>query len=237
MSNMKITIDGVSVEATPGQTIFETAKENGIYIPTLCNLTTIKPKGSCRICSVYVDGRLMSSCTTPVSNGMVIENNIPKLNDMRLAIVELLFADGNHFCPGCEKSGNCELQALGYRYLMLVPRFAYLFPKGNLESTSPKLMKDYNRCIFCKRCIRGITDENGKSYFAYVRRGHKAAIQADEKMAQKMSDETAKASMAICPVGAIIYKGKGFDEAIGTRKYDKKVIGSDIENKGGSVNE
>ncbi|MCD4830150.1 MAG: (2Fe-2S)-binding protein [Candidatus Cloacimonetes bacterium] len=235
MSNtIKITIDGVAVETTRGKTIFEAARENGIFIPTLCNVDNVKPKGSCRICSVYISGRLMTACTTQVEDGMEIENDTAKLNDMRKAIVELLFVEGNHFCPGCERSGSCELQALGYRFLMMVPRFSFLFQTRDIEATNPKLMKDNNRCIMCKRCIRGIKDEDGKSFFAFARRGHKVVINLDRKQAAKLTDDLARQAMEICPVGALILKGKGFDVPIGRRKYDTKPIGSDVEAKGGN---
>ena len=120
---VKITIDGKECKAEKGQYILEAAKKNGVFIPSLCNYEGVKPRGSCRICTVKVNGRMMTACTTPVSDNMEIESNIPELEDLRKAIIELLFIEGNHFCPSCEKSGNCELQALAYRFNMMVPRF------------------------------------------------------------------------------------------------------------------
>ncbi|MEA1973571.1 MAG: 2Fe-2S iron-sulfur cluster-binding protein [Candidatus Cloacimonadota bacterium] len=236
MSDIKIIIDGIEIPANTGQYILEAAKESGIYIPTLCNVEGVKPRGSCRICSVLVNGRPMSACTTPVTDGMKIQNNIDKLNDNRKAIVELLFAEGNHFCPGCERSGNCELQALGYRYLMMVPRFDYIFPNRGIEADNPYLMMDNNRCIKCKRCIRGIKDENGKNFFAFAKRGDKVYRVLDKKMSDKMTPEIAQKAMDICPVGSLIRKRKGFDVPIGRRNYDNDAIGSEIE-KGGNDNE
>lgn len=83
--------------------MIEAARENGIYIPTLCNYPGIKPKGSCRVCSVKINGRMMTACTTPVTDGMVIENHTPEIDALRKAILELFFVEGNHFCPSCEK--------------------------------------------------------------------------------------------------------------------------------------
>ena len=119
---VKFTIDGQECVANRDQYIIEAAKENGIYIPTLCNYTGVIPKGGCRICTVRVNGKLSTACTTPVSEGMKIENNTSELNHLRKSIIELLFVEGNHFCPSCEKSGNCELQALAYRFAMMAPR-------------------------------------------------------------------------------------------------------------------
>ena len=228
---IKIKIDGKEIEAKKGQMILEAAANNGIYIPTLCSFDGVKPKSSCRICTVIINGRPLTACTTPVAEGMEIENDTEKINDIRKAIVEAIFVEGNHFCPACEKSGNCELQALGYRYTMLVPRFPYSFPQKEVDAKHPKLIIDSNRCILCKRCVRRLTNEDGKSYFAVVNRGIHSRIVLDHKLSENISDEMAQKAMDTCPVGVIIRKEKGFDEAIGTRKYDKMPIGSEIENK------
>jgi [NiFe] hydrogenase diaphorase moiety small subunit len=224
---IKITIDGTECMATKGQYIIDAAKENGIFIPTLCNYTGVKPKGSCRICTVKVNGRMMTACTTPVAENMIIENKAEDLVELRKAIVELLFIEGNHFCPACEKSGNCELQALAYRFNMMVPRFPYSFPQREVDASNPKLIKDQNRCILCKRCIRAIKDKEGRSIFAYRKRSQRVE---DPKIGKNLSDEVALKAMDVCPVGALLIREKGFDVPIGERKYDKEPIGSDIEN-------
>ena len=226
---IKFTIDDKECFAEKGQNVLDAATDNGIFIPALCHIRGVKPAGACRLCNVKIAGRLMTACTTPVESGMEIENDIPEIQDLRLAIIEMLFVEGNHFCPACEKSGNCELQALAYRYQMMVPRFPYEFPVIEIDASSPKLMIDHNRCILCNRCIRSLTDKNGKNIFAFKKRGYKLQINIDKKLSANLSDEMAQKAMDICPVGAIIRKGKGFDEPIGTRKYDKVPIGSDIE--------
>ncbi len=162
---IKFILDDKVCYATPGQTIMDAARDNGIFIPSLCYVEGVKPAGSCRICNVKVNGRNMTACTTPVAEGMVVENNLPDLEDMRKAIVEVLFVAGNHFCPACEKSGNCELQALGYRYQMMVPRFPYEFPLKGVNAKSKFIYHDRNRCIVCKRCVR-IVLKNEKPVFA-----------------------------------------------------------------------
>ncbi len=230
MSNkVNFTIDGVACTAEKGSYIVDAARENNIYIPTLCNIEGLKPRGACRICTVKINGRLMTSCTTPVTEGMEIEHNTPEIQEIRKSIIELLFVEGNHFCPSCEKSGSCDMQALAYRYNMMAPRFPFQFPLREVEANSPKLVKDHNRCILCKRCIRAIKDENGRSYFAFKDRGHKVEINLDPELASKMDDATAQKAMDICPVGALLVKEKGYNVPIGQRKYDNTPIGSDIE--------
>lgn len=224
-------IDGKECQSDDGKYLVEAASDNGVYIPTLCNFEGLKPKGSCRICTVKINGRLTTACTSPVHEGMKIENNTEELNEVRREIIELLFVSGNHFCPACEKSGNCELQALAYRYSIMAPRFPFAFPQKEVDASYPRIIKEQNRCILCKRCIRGIKDAEGKSYFAYKNRGKDSLVVADRKLMAEMSQEKAREAMDICPVGSILVREKGWDEPIGTRKYDNAPIGSDIENK------
>lgn len=227
---VKFTIDGKECQGKKGQLLVDAAADNGIYIPVLCHMRDLIPAGSCRICTVKVNGRNMASCTTPIDEGMSVENNTEELTDIRKAIVEMLFVEGNHFCPACEKSGNCDLQALGYKYQMMVPRFPYAFERREMDASTPKIFLEKNRCIFCKRCVRVIKDNEGRSIFAFKGRGDTLEINIDRKLAATMSDELAQKAMDICPVGAILRKEIGFIDPIGHRKYDKVAIGSNIEN-------
>ena len=229
MSEIKFTIDNKECVAKKGQTITQAAEENGVYIPTLCDFKDLTPAGTCRVCTVKVNGRNMAGCTTPVEEGMKVENKTEALEDMRKALVEMMFVEGNHMCPSCEKSGNCELQALGYRYTMMVPRFPYLFPVRSVQAKFPKIMLDENRCIQCLRCVRGAMSNDGKHIFGLIDRGDKAIISADMELASKMTDEDAQKAMDLCPVGAILKKEVGFVVPIGSRKFDAAPIGSDIE--------
>lgn len=229
MSNIKFTIDGKECTAKAGQTIVEAAKENGVYIPVLCHFEGLKPAGTCRICTVKAGGRFMAACTTPVTDGMMVESNTPAIEDMRKEIVEMLFVEGNHMCPTCEKSGNCELQALGYRYQMLVPRFPYLWPERTVIADAPKIYLDRNRCVQCLRCVRDVLTKDGKHVFGVTERGGKTLISMDKALAATLSEEDAQKAMKQCPVGCILRKEIGFKIPIGQRKYDTKPIGSEIE--------
>lgn len=228
MSDIHFTVDGKPCVAHPGQTIVEAANANGVWIPVLCRYEGLKPAGSCRICTVRVAGRFMAACTQPVTEGMAVENEVPDLEDMRKALVEMLFVEGNHFCPSCEKSGNCELQALGYRYRLTAPRFPYLWPGRAIDAGSPFLMLEHNRCVQCRRCVQGVTAKDGRKVFAAVERGGRVSIEIDAKLAAKLSEEEARRAMDLCPVGAIIKKRTGFAVPIGKRKYDHDPIGSEV---------
>lgn len=227
MSDIHFTIDGKPCVARPGQTIVEAALANGVWIPVLCRFEGLKPAGSCRICTVRVAGRFMAACTQPVTEGMAVENEVADLEDMRKALVEMLFVEGNHFCPSCEKSGNCELQALGYRYRLTAPRFPYLWPGRAIDAGSPFLMLEHNRCIQCRCCVQAVKAKDGRKVFAAVERGGRVSIEVDGKLAAKLSEEEARKAMELCPVGAIIKKRTGFAVPIGKRKYDHAPIGSE----------
>lgn len=222
---VKFLIDGKECLSEKGKYIVDAAKENGIYIPTLCNIPGVKPRGACRMCNIRVNNKFMTACTTPVSDGMNIQNKTDEIENIRKAILEILFAEGNHFCPSCEKSGNCELQALAYRYRIMVPQFPYQFPVRNVNASHPLIILDHNRCILCKRCVRVIKDEKGKSIFAFKRRGHKVEINVDPELANALTKELAEKAVDICPVGSILPREKAFRVPIGQRKYDEKQIG------------
>ncbi len=227
--SIKFSIDGKHLTATKGSNMVDAARQNGIYIPTLCHLEGIRPAGSCRICNVRINGRFMSACTTQVAEGMVVENDTPDIQELRKIIIETLFVSGNHYCPVCEKSGNCELQALAYRYKMLAPRFPYEFKEKEVDAESRHFFIDRNRCILCKRCVRAVTSSDGKKVFAIKGRGNSAVVNIDCELADLLTNEQAQEVMDNCPVGSIIKKERGYVDAIGSRKFDHHPIGSEIE--------
>ncbi len=222
---IQISIDGKQITTTAGKTLVDVAAENGIYIPTLCYVKNKTCLGTCRVCSVKVSGNVMSACTVAVSDGMKVEVDEPEVSDMRKALVECLFTEGNHNCPSCEKSGRCELQAVGYEVGMVVSRFPYRFPVRERNHTSGKIWLERDRCILCLRCVEFIHDaESGKKIFSLSKRGAKARIEIDTELVESMSAGQVKVAANLCPVGCIIEKGHGFNEPIGQRKYEKKSI-------------
>lgn len=232
MSENKITltIDGKVIKADPGMTILEAAEANGIYIPRLCNMKGLIPHGSCRVCSVKANGRYQASCTHPVNDGMVVENDKDEINAHRRNIIDMLFVEGNHFCMFCEKSGNCELQAIAYRFGITAPKYPYLYPNRKVDMSHPDIFIDGNRCILCARCVRASRDVDGKNVFQFVGRGPNKRIQvnAEANLGQTNAEVTDKA-IEVCPVGALLPKRVGYKVPVGQRKFDHKPIGSDVE--------
>ncbi len=227
---INLTIDGKEIQGSPGQTILEAAQQAGIYIPRLCHMRGLVPYGSCRVCTVLVNGRPQAACTTPIAAGMVIENNTPTVNGYRRDLVEMLFVEGNHFCMFCEKSGNCELQALAYRFGITAPKYPYLFPRRDTDFSHPDIFVDRNRCVLCGRCVRASRDVDRKHVFDFIGRGphRRIGVNAESCLAQTNADGEDRALEA-CPVGALMKKRVGYAIPIGQRLYDHKPIGSEIE--------
>ena len=227
---VSITIDGVQIQATAGQTIMEAADQAGIYVPRLCAHPDLKPYGSCRVCTVLVNGRAQASCTQPEAEGIVVESETEDVRKIRASLIEMLFVEGNHFCMFCEKSGNCELQALAYRFGITAPRFPYLYPERDVDASHPGIFIDRNRCIVCARCVRASRDIDGKNVFQFVKRGRERRVEvnAEARLVDTDIDVTDKA-VDVCPVGALMKKRVGFAVPVGDRLYDVEPIGSDIE--------
>ena len=96
--DLAIIIDGVEIQAETGETIMSAAERSGIYIPRLCHVAELVPYGGCRVCTVLVNGRPQAACTTPVTPGMIVENDCDRLGELRRQLIEMLLVEGNHFC-------------------------------------------------------------------------------------------------------------------------------------------
>ncbi|WP_210396593.1 2Fe-2S iron-sulfur cluster-binding protein [Motiliproteus sediminis] len=236
---IRFQIDGVEVLAEPGQSIMQAADAAGIYIPRLCDVEGLEPQGSCRVCTVKVNGRTAAACTQPAAADIEVENDTLELTNYRRDLVRMLFHEGNHLCPICEASGRCELQAMGYRLGISQPtKYPYLQPARPVDASHPDIVLDTNRCIRCGRCIRASRDIDGKSVFGYVGRGidKKVGVNGDNLLATDASIDDCAIALETCPVGCIIQKGMGFYKPIGERSFDHQPIGSNIEgNRSGAA--
>ena len=226
MSDGKFTLDGEDIPFQEGQTIIQAAMAAGKYIPHLCFHPEFKPHGSCKICTVRVNGRATASCTHSALAGAEVESNTKPINDERRTLLQMLFVEGNHFCPSCEKSGNCQLQATAYELGMMSPHFDHFFPNRLLDASHPDYLLDFNRCILCSLCIRASRDVDGKNVFALSGRGINTRLIVNAKsgrLADTNFDDRDKAAH-ICPVGVILKKKIGFAQPIGSRAFDQEPI-------------
>ncbi len=223
-------LDGKEITASAGQTIMQAADEAGVYIPRLCAMKDLLPIGSCRVCVVKVNGRYQASCTQPVEAGAKVENETKEIIERRKQIVEMLFVEGNHFCMFCEKSGDCELQAVAYKLGILGERYPFLWPERDVDMSHKDIMVDHNRCILCGRCVSASAQMDDKGVFEFIGRGHERKIAVNsEGLLKDTKAELTDRAMDACPVGCIVKKRVGFAVPVGQRTYDKKPIGSDVE--------
>lgn len=229
---IKFNIDGNEISGRKGQTIIQAADEAGVYIPRLCYIKKLNPGGACRLCTVLINNRPVAACTQPISENMIVINETKQLTQYRKNLIEMLFVEGNHYCMFCEKSGNCELQGMAYRFGIAAPKYPFLFPARDVDASHPDIFIDRNRCILCGRCIRSSRDLDGKNVFQNVGRGHKTkvGVNAEARLADTNMSVTDEA-VNCCPVGAILKKRVGYAVPIGKRLYDHQPIGSDIEAK------
>lgn len=224
-------LDSERVPFTPGQSVLQAALAAGKFIPHLCAHPEFKPHGSCKLCTVKVNGRAGSACTLQAMPGMEVQSNTPELNARRRVLLQMLFVEGRHLCPGCEKSGNCQLQALAYEMEMLSPHFAHFYPNRAVDASHPDVLLDMNRCVMCELCVRASRDVDGKNVFALTGRGMASHIVVNSPTG-KLGDSTLAATdraAHICPVGAILPKRVGFAVPIGQRQYDLQPIGTQVE--------
>ena len=224
-------LDGVEVLFRAGETILQAATRAHQYIPHLCWHPDFPAHGSCRLCSVKVNGHAGAACTLHAAPGLVIESNTEELNDQRKRLLQMLFIEGNHFCPSCEKSGNCLLQATAYEMGMEGPHFEEFYPDRPVDASHADILLDFNRCILCELCVKASRDVDGKNVFAIG--GHGIATHL---LVNSESGRLADTSMTlgdraanVCPVGVILPKRRGFAIPIGQRRFDHKSVAQQVQ--------
>ena len=224
-------LDGQEVPFTPGQTVLQAALAAGRHSPHLCYHPEFRPHGSCKLCTVKANGWHATSCTMPAKAGLEVESETAEINAERRMMVQLLFVEGNHFCPSCEKSGHCKLQAVAYDLGMVSPRFDHYFPDRPVDASHPELLLDFNRCILCELCVRASAEVDGKQVFALAGRGMGKHLVVDSASGLLRDSDVAVTDKAVevCPVGVILRKRVGFAVPVGQRRFDERPISAQAE--------
>jgi formate dehydrogenase major subunit len=209
MGNIKLTINGQALEVPADQSVLQVCQSNNIAVPTLCHYPGLSEVGGCRLCIVEIEGtgRPVPSCTTPISEGMVVRTATPRLESLRRQTLELLFGERNHICSFCPRSGNCELQAQGYRHEMDHVRFDYLCPKLPVDNSHAFITFDHSRCILCTRCVRACDQWVGAHTLDVDERGARSMIVADQNVPLgESSCVSCGTCVSVCPTGALVEK-------------------------------
>ncbi len=213
---MNATINGRSVEFAPDQTILETARAAGQFIPTLCELADIgHTPGTCRMCIVEVSRpgqdkpQLLTACDTPMEDGMVIRSRTTEVRKTQRLQMELLLADHNQDCASCIRHGDCELQDAAQFVGLKDTRFSNpeFFSGRCIDRTSTAIERDMTKCIRCQRCLAICRDVQGTDVLVFSGSGLRAEVGVRDSIAIGDSDCISCGQCTlVCPVGALAEK-------------------------------
>ena len=175
---VNLTIDNQKVTVPKGTTILEAAKTAGIDIPTLCFLKEINEVGDCRMCIVEVEGRrgFATSCIQTVEEGMVVHTHTQNVLEARHVILDLIISNHAKDCLTCTRSGNCELQALATKFNVLNIEFEGERTEHKIDDLSPSIVRDFNKCILCRRCVAACKNVQKIGAIDCINRGFESCI-------------------------------------------------------------
>lgn len=203
---IKIEINNIPMEVEKGTTILNAAKEIGIKIPTLCYLDGLQNPGSCRLCVVEVEGAatLLPACITEATEGMKIKTNSKRVRSARKVLLELILSSHPWECNTCDRNQDCELQTLAEEYGIREVRFQADIVKLPLDTSTPGIVRDPNKCILCRRCVVACQEVQKVSTLGPRYRGFDTII--GPGMVDMLNDAVCVQCgqcAAVCPVGAI----------------------------------
>ena len=229
-----ITLNNLSVPFTPGSSVLEAARQNGVRIPTLCYHPILKSVGACRLCVVEVDGLrgFPTACTTPAADGMVVRTDTPALRSLRREVLSLILSEHPYTClvcdrhdrcaewqvtirkaavtTGCEncpKNGQCELQTLVDEVGLSLMPYSISYRGLPVEKKDPFFDRDYNLCILCGRCVRVCQDVRRTGTLAFIQRGSQTLVgTAFDKSHLEVDCEFCGSCVDVCPTGALYDK-------------------------------
>jgi len=207
---VSVTIDGIQTKVPFGMTILDAAKTVGVHIPTLCNHPDLKVAGVCRMCVVDIEGQrtLQAACVYPITNSLSVNTHTRKVRKARRHVLQLLLSEHYGECYSCVRNGNCELQSLAEEYG--IDDFVFGHPTEPLveqDLTSYSVMRDMNKCINCRRCVRTCIDLQEVGVLEAVGRSAETTIATFEDL--PLGDVVCiNCGQCVnrCPVGALYAK-------------------------------
>lgn len=202
-----LTIDGVAVSATPGQTLLDAARAHGISVPTLCALPGLCSAGACRLCLVEVTGspRLLPACHTEVMPQMEVVAHSERLHRYRRTVLELLLSERTHECSTCASTGFCELEDLARQHGIEKRSLPPLRFRGEADASSPRFQLDQRRCILCRRCVQVCAEVERAHTLDISGRGAESRLILDlnRRWAEAESCTQCGKCADCCPTGSI----------------------------------
>ena len=206
---ISLTIDNIPVIVPEGTTILEAARSAGIRIPSLCYLKDVNEIGACRICVVEVKGArsLMASCVYPVSEGMEVKTNTPKVRHSRQLTLELILSNHRMDCLTCSRNAHCELRQLAADLGIDAVRYAndQLLPQ--IEDSALHLVRDNSKCVLCRRCVAACRKQQAVGVIGPNNRGFNTHIgSAFDRDLAEVDCVSCGQCIVACPTGALAEK-------------------------------
>ena len=224
---VNLTIDNQKISVPKGTTILHAAKKAGIDIPTLCYLKDINEVGDCRMCIVEVEGRrgFATSCIQTVEEGMVVHTHTPNVLEARHVILDLIISNHAKDCLTCTRSGNCELQVLATKFNVLNIEFEGERTKHKIDDLSPSIVRDFNKCILCRRCVAACKNVQKIGAIDCINRGFESCISTvGDHSLNDVNCTFCGQCIEACPTGALHEKETINDVWVKLKDPDTTVI-------------
>lgn len=235
----KVTIDGKQYEFKPGDTIMEVTERYKLHeeIPRYCYHPGMPIAGTCRMCTVEVEKapKLMTSCSTPAADGMVVHTRSEKVMKSRTGVMDMLLTNHPLDCPVCDKAGECKLQDYNFEYGPSKSNFKEekrVFEDATTKKLSDKVTLNMNRCVHCERCVRFTDDVTKTNDLVMVNRGWHKELEATDPQKGLTSDYQGCLT-DFCPVGALTWNDFRFQKR--SWFLDKKASVCDRCSKGCNI--
>lgn len=206
---MNLTINNRQISVEEGTTVLQAAEQIGIKIPTLCYHPDQAIKANCRVCVVEIDGfrTLQTACSTYVQDGMNIRTNTNKVREARRVVIELLMANHDVSCPSCPSNHHCGLQEIACDLGIRESRFENVLVEQPIDTSSPSIVRNANKCIKCGRCVQMCSKVQGLGIIDYM--GRSFDVEVKPSYGRYLNDVgcvTCGQCSVVCPVAAITEK-------------------------------
>lgn len=216
-------IDDKDVTAREDETILTVARQNKIFIPTLCHLDGLSERGACRLCLVEIKNspKLSPACATLPRQDMEVMTDSKRVRSYRKKILELILTERNHVCSVCVSNGHCDLQQLTVDLDVTHVHYDYLYPRHSIDASHDRFSVDHNRCVLCLRCLRVCGEIEGSHTWHVMSRGTNSKMITDLNQPWGTAETCTGCGkcVQVCPTAALTEKGKSVAEMTKRRQF------------------